>query len=58
MSGITITNEMIADLAAQKLADEIAGQFSILAVFKEKLREDGHAALNKHLDEIVRVKSR
>jgi len=50
---------MLGRVVSEQFADEVKqNAVNILAVFKEKIRADGHAALDKHLDEIVRVKSR
>jgi hypothetical protein len=50
---------MLGKIVSEKFAEEVKqNAVNILAIFKEKIRADGHAALDKHLDELVRVKSR
>lgn len=50
---------MLGKIVSEKFSEEVKqNAVNILAVFKEKIRADGHAALDKHIDELVRIKSR
>ena len=50
---------MLGKIVSEQFMTEVKqNAVNILATFKERLRADGHAALDKHLDELVRVKSR
>lgn len=50
---------MLGKIVSDEFATHVKeNAVNILAVFKEKIRADGHAALDKHIDELVRIKSR